>query len=179
MGKYIIFSLTLHKKEVLNLKELHLYDIYTPIVKNFEKKYSFTEAKETVLKALSVLGEDEYPYGVPLSYTYIDNKIIFHGAKSGHKIDAIEANNKVSFCVYDSGYRKEGEWALNISSVIVFGKMYIVEDFEESMEICKKLSLKYTPDMEYIEDEIRTYGKATLCYELRPEHITGKIVNES
>ena len=46
------------KKEVLELDELHLYDIYTPIVKEFDKKYPFEEAKETVLKALSVLGED-------------------------------------------------------------------------------------------------------------------------
>ena len=55
----------------------------------------------------------------------------------------------------------------------------MVEDYEVSMEICKKLSLKYTPDIEYIESEIQKFGKATLCYELRPEHITGKIVNES
>ena len=57
--------------------------------------------------------------------------------------------------------------------------MYVVENFEESMQICKKLSLKYTSDMEYIEDEIQKYGNATLCYELRPEHITGKLVKES
>lgn len=46
------------KKELLALDELHLYDIYTPIVKEYEKKYPFSEAKETVLKALSVLGDD-------------------------------------------------------------------------------------------------------------------------
>ena len=46
------------KKEVLKLNELHLYDIYTPIVDNYTKKYSFEEAKETVLKALSILGDD-------------------------------------------------------------------------------------------------------------------------
>lgn len=130
---------------------------------------------------LSVLGDDGYPYGLPINYWYNKENgyLYFHSGKTGHKIDAIESNNKVSFCVYDAGYRKEGEWALNISSVIVFGKMHIIENFEEAMEICKKLSLKYTPDLEYIEDEIRTYGKATLCYKLRPEHITGKIVNES
>lgn len=130
---------------------------------------------------LSVLGDDGYPYGLPINYWYNKENgyLYFHSGKTGHKIDAIESNNKVSFCVYDAGYRKEGEWALNISSVIVFGKMHIIENFEEAMEICKKLSLKYTPDLKYIEDEIRTYGKATLCYELRPEHITGKIVNES
>jgi len=46
------------KKNLLNLEELHLYDIYTPIVKNFDKKYPYEEAKEIVLKALSVLGDD-------------------------------------------------------------------------------------------------------------------------
>ena len=46
------------KKEVLKLNELHLYDIYTPIVDNYTKKYSFEEAKETVFKALSILGDD-------------------------------------------------------------------------------------------------------------------------
>lgn len=130
---------------------------------------------------LSVLGDDGYPYGMPMNYWYNkeNGSIYFHSGKKGHKIDAMTANNKVSFCVYDVGSKKDNEWALHISSVIVFGKVYVVEDFEESMEICKKLSLKYTPDMEYIEEEIRKFGNATLCYELRPEHITGKGVNES
>jgi nitroimidazol reductase NimA-like FMN-containing flavoprotein (pyridoxamine 5'-phosphate oxidase superfamily) len=94
-------------------------------------------------------------------------------------VDAIKADNRVSFCVYDQGYQKDGEWALNISSVIVFGKVTPVEDHEKAMDICRSLSLKYTQDLEYIESEVRKFGNATLCYELRPEHITGKIVNES
>ena len=89
------------------------------------------------------------------------------------------ADNKVSFCVYDKGFRKDGEWALNISSVIVFGRISIVEDLEKSIEIFRRLSLKFTSDMEYIDSEIQKFAKATLCFELRPEHITGKIVNES
>lgn len=130
---------------------------------------------------LSVIGDNGYPYGLPINYWYNKENgyLYFHSGKKGHKIDAMTANNKVSFCVYDSGYRNAGEWALNISSVIVFGKMHVVENYEESMEVCKKLSLKYTPDIEYIETEIQKFGNATLCYELRPEHITGKIVNES
>ena len=47
------------KKEILNLDEYHLYDTYVSIVKENNKKYSFDEAKELVLKALSVYG-DEY-----------------------------------------------------------------------------------------------------------------------
>ena len=130
---------------------------------------------------LSVIGENGYPYGLPINYWYNEEngRIYFHSGKAGHKVDAMAVNKKVSFCVYDSGYRKEGEWALNISSVIVFGKVSIVEDFEKTMDICRCLSLKYTTDKLYIEEEIKKFGKATLCYELCPEHITGKLVNES
>lgn len=54
----ILFKYYDLKKELLDLDELHLYDIYTPIVKDYKKKYPFDESKETVLKALSVLGND-------------------------------------------------------------------------------------------------------------------------
>ncbi len=84
-----------------------------------------------------------------------------------------------SFCVYDEGYRKDGEWSLNISSAIVFGMMHIVEEFEKAVEIYRRMSLKYTSDIEYIDSEIQKFAKDTVCYELKPEHITGKIVNES
>ena len=48
---------------------------------------------------LSVIGDDGYPYGVPVSYAYSDGKIFFHCAKEGHKVDAIKNNPKVSFTV--------------------------------------------------------------------------------
>ncbi|MBQ5762070.1 MAG: pyridoxamine 5'-phosphate oxidase family protein [Clostridia bacterium] len=130
---------------------------------------------------LSVLGDNGYPYGLPINYWYNEEngRLYFHSGKKGHKNDAIAVNNKVSFCVMDEGYRNEGEWALNISSVIIFGKIQIVESFEEAMKICRKLSLRFTSDSEYIDSEIQKCGNATVCYELIPEHITGKLVNES
>lgn len=130
---------------------------------------------------LSVNGDDGYPYGVPMNYWYNKENgyLYFHSGKMGHKVEALAADNKVSFCVYDSGYKEEGDWALNISSVIVFGKMHVVEDYEAAMDICRKMSLKYTTDLSFIQGEIEKYGKETLCYELRPEHITGKKIKES
>lgn len=130
---------------------------------------------------LSVHGENGYPYGLPINYWYDEETgcIFFHSGKNGHKTDAIASDNRVSFCVYDDGFRKDGEWALNINSVIVFGRIYPVEDYDEAMEICRRLSLKFTQDTEYIESEISKFGAATRCYVLRPEHITGKAVNEA
>ena len=130
---------------------------------------------------LSVQGDNGYPYGLPMNFWYNEENgyIYFHSGKKGHKTDAESADNKVSFCVYDEGYRKDGEWSLNISSVIVFGRMNIVEDSEKTNRIYRSMSLKYTSDIEYIDSEIRKFAKDTVCYELQPEHITGKIVNES
>lgn len=130
---------------------------------------------------LSVSGDDGYPYGLPMNFWYNEKNgcIYFHSGKNGHKTDAISADNKVSFCVYDEGYKKDGEWSLNISSVIVFGRMYVVENPDEAVKVYRSLSLKYTSDIEYINSEIQRFAKNTLCYVLQPEHITGKIVNES
>ena len=79
----------------------------------------------------------------------------------------------------DEGYRKEGEWALNIRSVIVFGRLRIVEEPEKVVEICTNLCKKFTDDKSYVEHELEHSGPAVLFLELEPEHMTGKLVNES
>ena len=136
--------------------------------------------KEQPRGVLSMLGDDGYPYGIPLDHLYMeDGHIYFHGAKEGHKIDAISGCDKVSYCVYDQGYRKEGEWALNINSVVVFGRIRIVEDEEKKEEICIKLLRKFSDDEAYIEHEMKNAFPRVNCLELIPEHMTGKLVCES
>ncbi len=130
---------------------------------------------------LSVLGDDDYPYGLPIDHWYseAEEKIYFHCGAVGHKLDALARHDKASFCVFDSGFRREGEWALNIRSVIVFGRVREVEDHVRAVEICRQLSRKFTDDEAYIEDEIRRAGSRTRVLELTPEHISGKLVKES
>lgn len=137
--------------------------------------------KNEVRGVLSVLGDDDYPYGLPINHYYCeaDGKLYFHGGMKGHRIDAVRRHDKVSFCVYDKGYRKEGEWALNIRSVIVFGRIEAVEDREKTYEISRELSYKFTRDEDYIQNEILRSGPGTLLLALTPEHISGKLVNES
>ncbi|MBR3575160.1 MAG: pyridoxamine 5'-phosphate oxidase family protein [Lachnospiraceae bacterium] len=136
--------------------------------------------KEQPRGVLSMLGDDGYPYGIPLDHLYMeDGHIYFHGAKEGHMIDAISGCDKVSYCVYDQGYRKEGEWALNINSVVVFGRIRIVEDEEKKKEICIKLARKFSDDEAYIEHEMKNAFPRVNCLELIPEHMTGKLVCES
>ena len=130
---------------------------------------------------LSLMGDDGYPYGLPMDHWYCeeDGCLYFHCGKRGHKIDAIHRCDKASFCVYDQGFRREGEWALNIRSVIVFGRIQILEDHAQAIDITRTLSYKYTQDTDFIENTIRESGANVLVFRLIPEHITGKLVNES
>lgn len=127
-----------------------------------------------------MLGDDGYPYGVPLNYWYDSESgsLCFHSGKTGHKLDAIGACDKVSFCVTEQGARQEGEWWYRVRSVIVFGRIRMVEERDEKAAICRKLSLKFTDDEAYISDEITRLLNATCCFHLIPEHISGKTVTE-
>ncbi len=154
-------------------------------MRRFKQQISDAECIE-ILKTekrgvLSLIGDDGYPYGIPISHFYDerDGKIYFHGAKEGHKIDAIKANSKASFCVMDKGYRKDGEWALNIKSVVAFGKVSLVTDSKKTEEICTKLVQKFTDDKEYLEKELNNALPRVQCFEFTIEHMTGKLVNES
>jgi len=135
-----------------------------------------TEEKRGVL---SVIGDMGYPYGMPMNHLYDDGIIYFHCGKGGHRHDSLLLDNKVSFCVYDKGYRNDGEWALNIKSVIVFGKIDIIDDTDAIIKITEKLSRKFTDDKEYIRREIEGHAHRTLLLRLTPEHICGKLVNEA
>ena len=157
-------------------------------MRRFKQQITDAECVEVLKGAkrgvLSVIGDDGYPYGIPVSHWYneADGKIYFHGAKSGHKLDAVRACDKVSFCVMDEGYREEGDWALNIKSVVTFGRIRFYsyeEEPEKIREILVGLSAKFTDDANYADDEIAKVGKNVLCFEITPEHMTGKLVNEA
>lgn len=154
-------------------------------MRRFKQQISDEECRDVLILeprgVLSVIGDDGYPYGIPMDHWYSeeDGKLYFHCAKEGHKLDAIRACDKVSYCVMDKGFRKEGEWALNIRSVVVFGRIKIVDDEPKRIEIGTNLCRKFTDDESYIEHEVKNALPRALCLELIPEHIAGKLVNES
>lgn len=95
---------------------------------------------------LALSGDNDYPYAVPMSYVYDGKKIYFHCAKSGHKLDAIHRNAKASFCVIDEDTIVPEEYTTYFRSVIVFGRIQVVEDLQEKRESIEKLALKYAPE---------------------------------
>ncbi|MBR3553829.1 MAG: pyridoxamine 5'-phosphate oxidase family protein [Clostridia bacterium] len=130
---------------------------------------------------LAVAGDGGYPYALPLSHCYDESTgtLVFHCAKVGHKLDAIQANDKVSFCVQDKGFVKPGDWALNIKSVIVFGRMRLVDEEMRAKEICRLLGRKFFPTEAEMEADLQKHFSKVQCMELVIDHMSGKLVKES
>ena len=113
---------------------------------------------------------------MPLSYVLVGDKIFFHCAKEGHKIDAVRNYEKASFCVIDQDKIVSEEYTTYFRSVIAFGRVHILENEEEKMHAIRILAGKYSGDQgaEGIDREI---GKnfANLCMlQFDVEHLTGK-----
>ena len=126
-----------------------------------------------------MVGDDGWPYGIYINPHYENGKIYFHGGKEGHKIDALRKDPRASFTVIDDGVKDEGGWAYTFKSVVVFGRVAFIDDQAEALEICRRLSRRFTQDEKYIEDEIKNFGALVRVFALVPEHITGKRVHEA
>ncbi len=125
---------------------------------------------------LALLGDNDYPYAVPISYVYDDGKIYFHSAKSGHKIDAIQKTEKASFCVIDKDLVVPEEYTTYFRSVIAFGKIRVIEDDREKRAAIEKLAIKYALEDTAAnrDDAISREWKSLCMLEMKIDHITGK-----
>lgn len=127
---------------------------------------------------LALLGDDDYPYSLPMSHVYVDGKIYFHGAKEGHKNDAVKKYPKVSYCVMDKGVKEKDSWWYTFKSVIVFGKIRILTDNDEKIDRLTHLGDKFFPTHEETVDEINRLLDRTEVFEITIEHMSGKLVRE-
>lgn len=129
---------------------------------------------------LSLLGDEGYPYGVPLSYVYDGEKLYFHCAKTGHKIDAVHRESKASFCVIDQDLIMPQKYTTYFRSAIAFGKVRILESEQEKREAIEKQAVKYAPeDLPSHREDIIAQEWAPLCVlEMEIHHLTGKQAKE-
>lgn len=125
---------------------------------------------------LAVNGEGGYPYTIPLNYIYEDGKLYFHGAKSGHKIDAILKDAKVSFCVIGMEQNVPEKFTVYFKSVVVFGKAVIVKDDTERREAIRRLADRFSPDEsnERRDAEITREWKSLTVIRVDIEYMSGK-----
>lgn len=129
---------------------------------------------------LAVLGDGDYPYAVPLSYARRGDTLLFHCARSGHKLDAVRRHSKASFCVVDQDQVAPEEYTTYFRSVIAFGTVRVLEDEEEKRAAIEALALRYAPEdtaehrERYIEKDY-----APLCMlEMTIQHLSGKEAKE-
>lgn len=130
--------------------------------------------------AFSVNGDDGYPYTIPVNFYYDedDNRIYFHSAKKGHKIDSMKANDKVCLTTWNDGYLEDGDWAFHVSSCVVFGRARLIEDRKITEEKVRKFARKYYPSAEEVEEEIKRSLAGVQLVAIEIEHISGKKVHE-
>lgn len=136
--------------------------------------------REGTSGVLAVSGDDDYPYAVPLSYVCDGDKLYFHCARTGHKLDAIARNPKASFCVIGQDKVSPEEYTTHFKSVIVFGRVRIIDDEIQKLSAIRKLAEKYAPNDSKANREAMI-GKewAPLCMlEMSMEHVSGKQARE-
>lgn len=124
---------------------------------------------------LGVNGDDDYPYTVPVNYAFKDDKLFFHCAMEGHKIDSIKSNDKVTFSVIEKDEVIEKSFDTDFRSVSIFGRARILTDDSEKRYALECLVEKYSPN--YIEQGQKVIDNQLnrVCVvEVKIEHMTGK-----
>ncbi|MFV0598816.1 MAG: pyridoxamine 5'-phosphate oxidase family protein [Bacteroidales bacterium] len=146
-------------------------------IRRKDRLLSNEEAWEIIKKGkygvLSLLGDNGYPYGVPMHYVVIDNTIYMHGtSEDGHKIDAIKKNPKMSFTVMDMEDNVKGR------STIIFGTVNVVKNMRE--KVLEKFVETYVPEFawEQAKGGIPFAKDKIDAYSLTVEHITAKFIDK-
>lgn len=157
--------------------------MFRPVRKQ-KNALSEEEAKEILRSArrgvLAMNGVEGYPYAVPINYFYDEEngKIYFHGARAGHKVEALNACDKICFTVTGNEIIRDEAWAPYMRSAVVFGRCHPMERGEQAMAVLRRLAMKYYPNEKLVDEEIEADGKAVQMFEITIEHISGKEVQE-
>lgn len=153
-------------------------------MRRIKQELPLDEAKKLLIKnkrgVLSLNGEEGYPYSLPINFFYDaeENKLYFHGAKSGYKLDCIKNNNKSCFLTYGDEELSDNGWSYYLKSVVVFGKIEIVEDRDLASKKLRELAAKYYPSLSEVDAAMeRSFDKA-LVYSIDIENMTCKKVHE-
>ena len=148
-------------------------------MRRFKQQLTDDEVREVLERGktgiLAVIGDEGYPYTVPINYVYADGRIYMHSAVTGHKIDAIKACDKASFCVIDADEVVPADYSTNFRSVVAFGRARIMDDESAKEAALRQLGDKYNPDQpEALDREVAKSFTRLHMIELEIEHVTGK-----
>ena len=138
-------------------------------MRRFKQQITTEECKKVLKEekraAFSVIGDEGYPYTIPINFYY-------------DEADAVNRCDKVCLTVWNQGFKKEGHWEWNPTSVVVFGKVKPVTENNIFEDRLRKLAAKYYPTTDEIEEEMERSASRTQLFAIKIEHMTGKLVNE-
>ena len=135
--------------------------------------------RKSTAGTLALLGDNGYPYAVPISYVYANGRLYFHSALSGHKVDAIRKCDKASFCVIEQDEVHPEKFTTFFRSVIAFGRIHIIEKEAEKLETARMLGNRYNPNQEEaLQKELENGLSRMLMIRFDIEHLTGKEAKE-
>ncbi len=146
---------------------------------------------------LSMVDDDQMPYGLPLSLVRVDDTLYFHAAKVGRKVEILSKNNAVSIAFigrvkvpqkYNNAEldeivkqpNKVGTILSNVfttefESAIVTGKAILVVEEDEKIKALQAICQKYTPTkMQYADIAIKAGVSSVAIYKIEIETLSAK-----
>ncbi len=143
-----------------------------------KKQQLSNEETEEILRrgshgVLALLGNEGWPYALPISYVYDEGRLYFHCAAAGHKLEAIAREPRASLCVVDMDEVIPELFTTAYRSAIAFGRLRVLEDREEIVRALEALCGKYSPGLDTAE-EIKKYLNNVCVLEMNVEHVSGK-----
>lgn len=148
------------------------------IMRRIKQKLDYKDCEQILIRntnGVLALKDDEYPYAVPLSYVYEDGYLYFHSALKGYKVDLINKNNNASFCIIDQDLIVPEKFTTFFRSVIVFGKVEIINDEAKKIKALRSLIRKYSKEYEIEgENEIAKFKDNASIYGLKIDYMSGK-----
>jgi uncharacterized protein len=140
-----------------------------------------TEKEEVIKKCdccyVGMVDEQNLPYVVPFNFGYRDKYIYLHSAPEGKKINILRKNNRVciAFSTDHQMYHQHESMACSYSmfykSVICYGKVEFIDNFEQKVEAMNIIMQQYTgKDFTYSVPSIN----GVRVYRVLVEEMTGK-----
>jgi nitroimidazol reductase NimA-like FMN-containing flavoprotein (pyridoxamine 5'-phosphate oxidase superfamily) len=148
-------------------------------VRRQDRGLSEDEAREILARAehgvLASVGEDGWPYAVPLNHVLTGDVLYLHCALEGHKLENLVYEERVSYCVVASAEVVPSRLTTLYESAIVFGRATLVTNAQEKHEALKLLIGRFGGDSGVqLEESFKKWGSRTAVIRIQIERITGK-----
>jgi uncharacterized protein len=148
-------------------------------MRRIERGLSEAEAREIMTRAdhgfLATIGEDGWPYAVPVNHVLAGDLIYFHCALSGHTLENLAHEERVAYSAVASSEILPKKVTAHYESAIAFGRAHLVEDPLEKQRALELLGHRFCAGFETeVEEEIKKDGPRTNVVRIRIERITGK-----